>query len=115
VRTLEAERRQVLWGSVSMGAKEDKSSTWHIWAAGFHHVTARSRLAGILEFTNHLFVNFTILGGCGELRITDTTDTESADMGACLYVCVCVSIYIYTYLLTPWSRVLLDNLTSLRS
>jgi hypothetical protein len=43
-RTPEAEWRQVLQLSVSMGAKEDESSTGHIWAAGFHHVTARSRL-----------------------------------------------------------------------
>jgi hypothetical protein len=32
-----------------MGAKEDESSTGHIWAAGFHHVMARSRLAGVLK------------------------------------------------------------------
>jgi hypothetical protein len=28
-----------------MGIKEDESSTGRFWAAGFHHVTARSRLA----------------------------------------------------------------------
>jgi hypothetical protein len=56
VRTLEAEWRQVLQGSVSMGAKEDKSSTGRIWAAGFLHVMARSRLAGILKCMNHLFL-----------------------------------------------------------
>jgi hypothetical protein len=54
-RTLEAEWRQVLRGSVSMGAKEDKSSTGHVWAAGFHHVTAHSRLAGIFKLMNHVF------------------------------------------------------------
>jgi hypothetical protein len=42
-RTLEAEW-QILRGSVSTGAKEDESSTGRIWAAGFHHVTAGSRL-----------------------------------------------------------------------
>jgi hypothetical protein len=26
------------------------------WAAGFHHVTARSRLAGVLKPMDHLFV-----------------------------------------------------------
>jgi hypothetical protein len=31
---LEAEWRQVLWGSVSTGAKEDKSSTGRVWVAG---------------------------------------------------------------------------------
>jgi hypothetical protein len=30
---------------MSMGAKEDKSSTGRVWTAGFHHVTACSRLA----------------------------------------------------------------------
>jgi hypothetical protein len=42
-RTLEAEWRQVLRGSVSMGTKEGESSTGRIWAAGFHRVTARPR------------------------------------------------------------------------
>jgi hypothetical protein len=55
-RTLEAEWRQVLRGSVSTGAKEDESSTGHIWAAGFHHVTASSRLADVLKLTNRLFL-----------------------------------------------------------
>jgi hypothetical protein len=44
-RTLEAEWRQVLWGSMSMGAKEDESSTRCIWTPGFHHVKVRSHLA----------------------------------------------------------------------
>jgi hypothetical protein len=44
-RTPEAERRQALWGTMSTGAKEDESSTGRSWAAGFHHVTARSLLA----------------------------------------------------------------------
>jgi hypothetical protein len=33
-------------------AKEDESSTGGVWAAGFHHVTARSRLAGVLKIAN---------------------------------------------------------------
>jgi hypothetical protein len=41
---------------MSMGAKEDESSTEHVWAAGFHHVIARSHLAGILKLTNRLFL-----------------------------------------------------------
>jgi hypothetical protein len=53
---LEAEWRQVLRGSVDMGTKEDESSTGHIWAAGFHHVTARSRLAQVLKLMNHLLL-----------------------------------------------------------
>jgi hypothetical protein len=55
-RTVEAEWRQVLRGSVGTGAKEDESSTGRVWAAGFHHVTARSRLAGVLKLMNRLFL-----------------------------------------------------------
>jgi head-tail adaptor len=55
-RTLEAEWRQVLWESGSTGANEDKSSTVRVWAAGFHHVTARSRLARVLKLMNRVFV-----------------------------------------------------------
>jgi hypothetical protein len=47
-RTLEAEWRQVVLGTVSTEAKEDESSTGRVSAAGFHHVTARSRWAGVL-------------------------------------------------------------------
>jgi hypothetical protein len=45
-----------LRGSVGTGTKEDESSTGRVWAAGFHRVTARSRLARVLKFTNHLFL-----------------------------------------------------------
>jgi hypothetical protein len=55
-RTLEAEWRQALLGSVSTGTKEDESSTGRIWAAGFHRVMARSRLVHVLKLTNHLFL-----------------------------------------------------------
>jgi hypothetical protein len=55
-RVLEAEWRQVRWGSMSRGAEEDESSTGRIWAAGFHHVTARSRLVRIFKLTNCLFL-----------------------------------------------------------
>jgi hypothetical protein len=55
-RKLEAEWRHVLWGSVSTGAKEDESSTDRVWAAGFHHVTGRSRLARVLKLMNRLFI-----------------------------------------------------------
>jgi hypothetical protein len=58
-RMLEAKRRQVPQGNVSMGAKEDGSSTGHILAVGFRHVTARSRLAHILKLMNRFF-NFQI-------------------------------------------------------
>jgi hypothetical protein len=55
-RTLEAEWRQVLRGSVSTEAKEDESSTGRVWASEFYHVTARSRLARVLKLMNRLFL-----------------------------------------------------------
>ena len=45
-----------LRGSVSTGTKEDESSTGRIWAAGFHRVTARSRLARVLKLMNRLLL-----------------------------------------------------------
>jgi hypothetical protein len=41
---------------VSTGVKEDESSTGHIWAAGFRHVTACSCLAGVLKLLKCLFL-----------------------------------------------------------
>jgi hypothetical protein len=55
-RTLEAEWRKVLRGSVITRAKEDESSTGRVWAAGFHHVTARSRLAAVLKLRIRLIL-----------------------------------------------------------
>jgi hypothetical protein len=43
-------------GNVSMRAKEDEPSTGCIWAAGFHHVLACSRLAHILKLMNRVFL-----------------------------------------------------------
>jgi hypothetical protein len=37
---------------VSTGAEEDDSSLGRVRAAGFYHVTARSRLAGVLKLMN---------------------------------------------------------------
>jgi hypothetical protein len=54
-RTLEAEWWQVLRGSVSTGEKKDESSTGRILAAVFHHVSARSGLAGVLRFISLIF------------------------------------------------------------
>ena len=45
-----------LRGSVGTGTKKDESSTGRVWAAGFHHVTARSRLAHVLKIMNLLFL-----------------------------------------------------------
>jgi hypothetical protein len=55
-RALEAEWMQILRESMGTGTKEDESSTGRVWAAGFHHVTARSRLAHVLKLRNHLFL-----------------------------------------------------------
>jgi hypothetical protein len=68
---------------VSTGAKEDESSTGYIWAAGFHHVTTCSCLVGVLKL-NELLISliFKFFSHHGELWITETIDTESADMGA---------------------------------
>jgi hypothetical protein len=38
------------------GSKEDESSTGRNLAAGFHHVSARSRLARVLKLMNRLFI-----------------------------------------------------------
>jgi hypothetical protein len=61
---------------VSTGAKEDESSTGRVWAAGFHHVTTRSRLAGVLELMKPLFLEFSIFSGRGKPRITETAAIE---------------------------------------
>ena len=45
-----------LRGSVGTGTNEDESSNGHVWAAVFHHVTARSRLARVLKLMNRLFL-----------------------------------------------------------
>jgi hypothetical protein len=45
-----------LRGSIGTGKKEDESSTGGIWAAGFHHVMARSRLVCIFKLMNRLFL-----------------------------------------------------------
>jgi hypothetical protein len=53
---------------VGTGTKKDESSTGRVWAARFHHVTARSRLAGVLKLTNCLFLQFSVFLGRGEPR-----------------------------------------------
>jgi len=59
-----------LWGSVGTGTKEDESSTGRVWAAGFHHVTARSRLARVLKLMKRFIsLIFQILSGRGKPRI----------------------------------------------
>jgi hypothetical protein len=46
-----------LRGSVGTGKGEDESSTRRVWAARFHHVTARSRLARVFKLMNLLFLD----------------------------------------------------------
>jgi len=46
----------IVQGSMGTGTKKDESSTGRVWAAGFHHVTARSRLARVLKLMNRLFL-----------------------------------------------------------
>jgi len=55
----------LLW-SVGTGTKEDESSTGRVWAAGFHHVTARSRLARVTELISLILQIFG--GGHGWLK-----------------------------------------------
>jgi hypothetical protein len=53
---------------VGMGTKEDELSTGCIWAAGFHHVTDRSRLACVLKLNEpfiSLIFQFFFWGGWG--------------------------------------------------
>jgi len=45
-----------LRGSVGTGREEDESSTGQVWAAEFHRVKARSRLARVLKLINRLFL-----------------------------------------------------------
>jgi hypothetical protein len=68
-RMLEAAWRQVLRVSVSTEAKEDESSTGRVWTAGFHHVTIRSRLSGVLKYEPFISLIFQFFSGRGELRI----------------------------------------------
>jgi hypothetical protein len=68
-RMLEAEWRQVLWGSVGTATKEDESSTGRVWAVGFHDVMARSRLARVLKLMNCVFLIFNFFLGCSKPRL----------------------------------------------
>jgi hypothetical protein len=48
-RTLAAEWREILRGILGTEKKKDESSIGCIWVAGFHHVTANSRLARVFK------------------------------------------------------------------
>jgi hypothetical protein len=70
---------------VGTGTKEDESSTGRVWAAGFHHVTALSRLARVLKLMKLLFFYFPTFFG-----LWQTADTESVDTGARLYMYILI-------------------------
>ena len=42
--------------SIGTGTEGDESSTGRVWTAGFHHVTAHSRLARVLKIMNSSFI-----------------------------------------------------------
>jgi hypothetical protein len=58
-RRLETIWRQILWGNESRG---QRTCTGRVWAAGFHHVTARSAWR-VLKLTDRLFLQFSIFYG----------------------------------------------------
>jgi hypothetical protein len=54
---------------VGTGKIEGESSTGRVWAAGFHHVTVRSRLAHVLKLMKRLFLYFSFFfSGRGKSR-----------------------------------------------
>ena len=57
-RTLEAEWWQVSGECVGTGTKENESSTGRVWAAGFHHFTARSAWRAFGNLWIVYFFNF---------------------------------------------------------
>jgi hypothetical protein len=52
-----------LRGSVGTGAIEDESSSGRVWAAGFHHVSARSRFARFETYEPFISLIFQIFFG----------------------------------------------------
>jgi hypothetical protein len=75
-------KEAILRGSIGTGTEEDGSSAGHVWAAGFHHVRARSRLAHVLKIMKFISLIFKFFSSCGKPQISETADTESADTGA---------------------------------
>jgi len=78
-----------LRGSVGTGTKEDELSTGRVWAARYHHITARSRVARVLKHVP--FINFpNFFSARGKPWITEIADTESADTGVhlCCYLLI---------------------------
>jgi hypothetical protein len=62
-----------------MGTKGDELSIGRVWAAGFHHVRARSRLARVLKLMNRLFfLIFQFFSGCGKPLLLNSRMRGSA-------------------------------------
>jgi head-tail adaptor len=62
-RKLEAEWRKFLRGRVGTGSKKGETSTGRVWVAGFHHVTARSRLASLETYEPFNCLIFNVIFG----------------------------------------------------
>jgi hypothetical protein len=77
-RTLEAERRQVLQGSVSTGGKGRWVKYWARLGCWISPCCGLFSLGVLLKLYELNFFDFQIFYP----RITETTDTESADTGA---------------------------------
>jgi hypothetical protein len=77
-------------GKREYGGKEYELSTGRVWAAGFHHVTVRSRLARVLKLTKLLFFNV--------LLFRLTVDTELVDTGA--RVCFVISENLFVSIMS---------------
>jgi hypothetical protein len=116
---LEAEWRQDMHGSVSMGAKEGELSTGCIWAAGFH-------CYGPFSLGRHfetykpfisLISQFFFGGGGGKLWINETEDTESADTEGQLYVVVLKIFWTgaTNYMVVVVARSTVDGRTTMSS
>jgi hypothetical protein len=72
------------------GTKEDESSTGRVWAVGFHYVTARSRLAGVLELMNRFFLEFSnFFSGRGKPRILNQWIRG--------HNCICIEVVVRRY------------------
>jgi hypothetical protein len=65
-----------LRGSVGTRTEEEESSIGPIWAAGFHHVSARSGLARVFKLMNLYLFNFpNFFSGRGKLWIRGSACT----------------------------------------
>ena len=64
-----------LRGSMGTGTEEDESSTGRVWDAGFHHSTALSRLARVLNLLIVYFFHFpNPPPGRDQPRLTETAN-----------------------------------------